>query len=279
MLEPAPPLDVVVRCRNEMPHVVRTLEALRRQRGVAARVHFIDCRSTDGSSEAAQRLGVPIIDQDPDLYVPGAVLNRAMRLTTSELVAFVNADAVPLRDDSLAQLIEPLLSNPDAAAIYGRQLPRRDAHRTTQLDHRYAFGDGKAPRVRHGRFFSMAASAVRRTPWRSLPFDEALGYSEDVDWTRRAGALGWSIGYAPEALFEHSHDYSLAASYRRRLGEGVADATIHRTDRPGLLSDLIRPALGALGRDLRSGQIEIGSLALRSAQAVGYYMGRRGGRR
>lgn len=276
MSEHNPVVDVVVRCRDEMPHVERTLLALERQVGVVPRVHFVDCRSTDGSREVARALGVQIVDQDPDRYVPGAVLNRALRETRGEVVAFVNADAVPLADDALALLLAPF-EDPRVAASYGRQLPRQGARATTRLDHARAFGAGAPPALRRGLFFSMAASAIRRSAWHAMPFDDTLGYSEDVDWTRRAGALGWDVAYVPAARFEHSHDYDLQQSYRRRAGEGAADAAIHRAGSPSILGDLLRPALGALQRDFRAGHFGSRSVAIRTAEAVGYFMGRRRG--
>lgn len=285
-LAPADFIDVVVRCRNEMPHAARTLAALARQRGPRARVLFVDCGSTDGSREAAVDAGVTILDVDPAAYVPGRVLNLAMRHTRSAIVAFVNADAVPCHDDALARLLAPLLgAGPPGpllgaggegriAASYGRQLPRVDACATTRLDHQHAFGD-EPPRLREGRFFSMAASAIRRDVWERLPFDEALRFSEDVDWTRRIGALGFELRYAPDARFEHSHDYDAGGQRRRRRGEGRADAAIARLGAPSLVRDLLRPLGGALLRDARGGALSPRGVALRVAQAVGYFEGRR----
>jgi rhamnosyltransferase len=268
-------VDVVVRCRNEMPYTTHTLAGLRRQRGVAARVLFLDCRSTDGSREAADDAGARILDIDPSSYIPGAVLNLGMRETRSPIVAFVNADAIPLEDGALARLVAPLTQDPALAATYGRQRPRPSASPATRLEQDRAFPPDAAPHLRRGRFFSMAASAIRRDVWQMLPFDETLRYSEDVDWTFRLGALGLTTAYVPEAVFEHSHDYTLAAQVKRRAGEGAADAAIYRLGRPSLLADFARPLAGALGRDLLGGVASPYAIATRAAQALGYLQGRR----
>jgi GT2 family glycosyltransferase len=267
-------LDVVVRCRDEMPFTARTLAALARQRGVACRVCFLDNGSKDGSREAAVVAGAQVVDVEPGGYVPGAVLNRAMRLTRSPVVAFVNADCVPLDDDAVARLVAPL-EDERVAATYARQVARPDASRAVRLEYERAFPAGAPIAVRRGAFFSMAASAIRRDAWERLPFDEALRYSEDVDWTHRAGAIGLSVVYTPEARFEHSHDYDLGAQRKRRRGEGTADAAIFRLGAPSIVRDLARPLVGALVRDARAGLFDAEVAATRVAQAVGYYEGRR----
>jgi GT2 family glycosyltransferase len=271
-------VDVVVRCRNEMPFTERTLIGLERQRGARARVLFLDCGSTDGSREAAAAHGARVVDIEPRSYIPGAVLNLGMRETRSSLVAFVNADAFPMHEEALARLVAPLRRSPAEgapSAVYGRQRARPDASRLVRVEQDRAFPEVGSPALRRGRFFSMAASAIRRDAWDALPFDETLRYSEDVDWTRRIEAIGFSTAYAPDAVFEHSHDYSLAASIRRRAGEGEADAAIYRLGAPSVVHDLARPFAGALLRDLRAGLLSPKACAARAVQAYGYYQGRR----
>lgn len=270
-----PVIDVVVRCKDEMPFTARTLAMLQRQRGVYPRILFLDCGSKDGSREAASRLGVRILDIDPRAYIPGVVLNLGMRETSSPYVAFVNADAVPRDEHLLARLVHALREAPLLAASYARQVPRPDASPEVRVEYERAFPPTGRPALRRGRFFSMAASAVRRASWDLLPFDESLRYSEDVDWTQRADALGYATCYVPEAEVEHSHDYDLDGQLRRRAGEGEADAAIYRLGPPSLFADLARPLAGALVRDLRAGVASPRVVKLRAAQALGYFSGRR----
>jgi hypothetical protein len=82
------------------------------------------------------------------------------------------------------------------------------------------------------------------------------------------------VGYAADALFEHSHDYPLAAQVKRRAGEGEADAAIYRLGPPSFIADLARPLAGALVRDVRGGVASPYTVATRGAQALGYYLGR-----
>lgn len=266
-------IDVIVRCRNEMPHAERALDALARQRDVRGRVLFYDCKSTDGSREAAARAGVEIVDVDPAKYVPGAVLNAGMRATRAPLVAFINADVVALDPDAVVRLAEPV-GERHVAASFGRQVARADADACARADTERAFGASGAGRVRSGSFFSMAASIVRRDWWDRSPFDEQIRYSEDVEWTRRMSLLGGAIVYVPDARFEHSHNYDLRAHFRRRRGEGAADSQIFGLGRVRIGREGLVPLAGALLRDAREGRLSFDLAAKRAMQAAGYVWGR-----
>ena len=163
-----------------------------------------------------------------------------------------------------AALADPAASAPALA----------DADPIARADTERAFGPSAAGRVRSGRFFSMAASMVRRSWWERLPFDEQIRYSEDVDWTRRAGALGARVEYVPQACFEHSHNYDLRAQFRRRRGEGAADTQIFGLGATSLLREGLRPLAGAILRDAREGRLAPYDLATRVAQTSGYLVGR-----
>lgn len=265
-------VDVVMRCRNEMPHTIRALDALAAQRGVSPRVFFYDCGSTDGSREEAERRGLDVLAVDPLSYRPGQVLNRGMRQTSSEVVAFINADAVALDPWALSALLAPLLADPQVGATFGRQEARPGASEATRLDSERAFGQRSAAPLARGVFFSMAASAISRRAWRTLPFDEDLRYSEDVDWTTRLRALGFRVAYRPDARFEHSHEYTLRQHFRRRQGEGAAETTIFRLAAPSLWGEMLRPLAGSLLRDFLARQPT--TLPTRLAQASGFFLGR-----
>jgi rhamnosyltransferase len=240
--------DVVVRCFNEMPHASRTFAALKEIEG--ARLVVFDSGSTDGSLQEAERVGAAIVRLEPGQYVPGRVLNEAMRRTEGEVVAFVNADAVPVSPDGVKRLVQACEQG--AAAAFGRQVARRGARSSTRFDYARTFPDDPSGNGwRH--FFSMAASAIRRDVWQALPFDEVLRYSEDVDWTFRVRALGRQVRYVPEAVFEHSHDYDTGALWRRMAGEGKADSSIYRLGEPDVLLGFALPFGAQLLRDASSG--------------------------
>lgn len=213
---------IVMRSRNDIAHVRETLRMLRRQTA-PFRLLAMDNGSTDGTREIVAAAADRLEDVPAGRYVPGRVLNRAMQLTDGEVVVFLNADCTPDDERWLETLCAAL--TPGVAAVFGRQRPRPGCSPLLARDTEDTFGDGRAQASwRH--CFSMAASAIRRAAWAEAPFDETLQYSEDIDWTWRARQRQWLIRYVPAASAMHSHNYTLAQSWRRHHGEGRAEARI-----------------------------------------------------
>ncbi|MHB2018923.1 MAG: glycosyltransferase family 2 protein [Candidatus Xenobia bacterium] len=216
-------IDIVLRCRNDARILERTLAALRRQT-LPCRIVAFDNESTDGSREILDRIADRVVTVPAGRYVPGRVLNAAMRETEGDIVAFVNSDCVAQHDTFLERLLAGL-SDDRVGAVFGRQTPRPDCHPLHARDTEETYGDGvRQKRWRH--CFSMAASAVRRAAWAEAAFSESLRYSEDIDWTWRARQRGWIVRYVSDAVVEHSHNYSWQQFYQRHFGEGEAEAYI-----------------------------------------------------
>jgi rhamnosyltransferase len=227
-----------MRARNDMPLIAQTLASLARQRCPFELVVFDD-GSTDGTRQEAEKYTDRVFPVPGGPYVPGRVLNRGMKVSAGEFVVFLNSDCTPQHDTWLELLLMGF-DGDRVAAVFGRQVPWPDCHPLYARDLETAFGDGSGQaRFRH--CFSMAASAIRRSAWEQLPFDERLQYSEDIDWTWRARQRGYAIRYVREAVVMHSHNYSLRQLYCRQFGEGQAEAVIF--DWPAWERSLLRYAL------------------------------------
>jgi rhamnosyltransferase len=234
---------IVMRARDDMPLIAQTLAGLARQRWPFELLVFDD-GSTDGTRQEAEKYTDRVYPVPGGAYVPGRVLNGGMERTEGEFVVFLNSDCTPQHDSWLEKLLAGF-GDERVAAVFGRQIPRPDCHPLYARDLEVAFGDGsQQARFRH--CFSMAASAIRRSAWERLRFDERLRYSEDIDWTWRARQRGYAIRYAPEAVAMHSHNYSLRQLYWRQFGEGRAEAAIF--DWPPRARSLLRYSLLPYGR-------------------------------
>lgn len=223
-------IDVVLRCRNDVVLLPATLAGLRRQ-STPLRIVAFDNASDDGSREILAHEADILIDVPAGAYVPGRVLNQAMRETRSDLVAFLNSDCEPLDENWLAPLVA-LMRDPEVAAGFGCQMPRPDCLPWFARDTESTFGDGK-DQAKWRHCFSMASSIVRRSAWEAAPFDEDIKYSEDIEWTWRARQAGHRIAYAADSRVYHSHNYTWAQYYKRQYGEGRAEARIFEWDAVG----------------------------------------------
>lgn len=251
---------VIMRCFNDEVLVGQTLDGIFSQTGQSIDVVAVDSGSADRSVEIIKQYDVRLIEIPPGTYIPGKVLNLGMEQGEQPLCAFVNSDCTPQHDRWLSELLIPLHADSRVAAVYGRQIPRPDAQPLVQKDYERAFGDGEIAAA-WPHFFSMASSAIRRSVWRSTPFDPAIQYSEDVYWTWERRNEGWRIAYAKDSIAMHSHNYSLPEMRRRFEGEGRADSNIYPSHMlpDSWMSGVFRPWGVEVIRDLlwcvRSGNV------------------------
>lgn len=244
-------ISIIVRSKNEMPFIKDTLAMIKRQSRQDFELICVDSGSTDGSWEALKELKDATVYQiKPYEYIPGKVLNKAIKKAKGEYIVFNNADSIPLDENWLDKLVKPLEEDEELVAVFANQIPRPDALLMVKKDYERAFGDGKiSAKWRH--FFSLASSAVRTEIIRKFPFNDKIQYSEDIEWSWRMKQMGYKIRYIPEAKVEHSHDYDLTGIKKRYLGEGRAEAVIYRElyeQNPELLS-FFRPVVLAAGAE------------------------------
>jgi rhamnosyltransferase len=206
-----------------MPLIAQTLEMLRKQDSPHEILAF-DNDSTDGTLEKIKTHLDRIINIPQGTYIPGRVLNKAMVESHGEYVVFLNSDCTPQNSFWLANLLKGF-HNGKVAAVFGRQIPRPDCMPLFAKDTEDTYGDGRRQKLwRH--CFSMASSAIRRSVWEKMKFNENISYSEDIEWTWRARQMGYSIQYVADSATMHSHNFSLMEFYARNYGEGGAEAKI-----------------------------------------------------
>ncbi len=219
------PIPIVVRSHNDLALLIQTLEMIKKQT-IPFELHIFDNDSNDGTADILPDYTCHIHRVPAGTYVPGRVLNEAMKATNQEapFIVFLNSDCTPLNENWLKELVEGFKDN-KVGAVFGRQLPRDDCHPLFAKDTHDTFGDGSRQKYwKH--CFSMASSAIRRSCWNEEPFSETLTYSEDIDWTWKARQRGWLITYRQYSQVYHSHNYTYAQFRKRQKGEGKADAQI-----------------------------------------------------
>ncbi|MDK2972916.1 MAG: hypothetical protein PWP23_2671 [Candidatus Sumerlaeota bacterium] len=239
--------NIVMRSYNDAWVIGATLDAIARQKAPFELIVF-DNESTDGSPDIIRKHTDRIVNVPSGTYVPGKVLNAAMRETDGEFVVFVNSDCTPQNDEWLGNLLAGF-NAPNVAAVFGRQIPRPECQALFAKDTEDTFGDGARQKYwKH--CFSMASSAIRRSAWEERPFNEAIQYSEDVEWTWQARQRGHEIRYVPDSIVMHSHNYTLKQWHKRQYGEGKAEAVMF--DWPAWETTWLRYSLLPLGRQVLS---------------------------
>ena len=209
-----------MRSHNDIAYIRKTVESLLLQE-VDDIVEIISCddHSTDGTAEYLESVdGIRRIVPPEGKYVPGKTLNYMVSQAKGQYIVFNNGDAIVQHKEYLRNLIAPL-KDKNTDCTFGNQIARNDALAVVRKDYERAFGDGSIAR-NWDRFFSLVSSAFRREDLLEKPFNENIQYSEDSEWVNRYNA---NIVYVPDAVVEHSHNYTLAQVWKRFYNEGVAD--------------------------------------------------------
>jgi rhamnosyltransferase len=221
MNETNPPVSIIMRSYNEAWALRDTLPALRAQDYANWELIVIDSGSTDGSVELVRQANpVHFIQVQPRDYNPSRVMNQGMELSRTPFGIFLNADATPQGSNWLRPLVNAL-TDPQTAAVFGRQIPRPNCEAVFAFDYERCFGPNRES-AGWEHFFSMASSGLRKDVWRRRGFLEKMQYSEDDEYTRWCRAEGYRVVYCPESVAMHSHNYTPQQAYRRSFGEAKA---------------------------------------------------------
>jgi rhamnosyltransferase len=215
-----PHVAIIMRSKNEMPHIRAALEALQTQTNQDFELFAIDSGSTDSSLSVLRKYCIAdhLTEISPEDYAPGKVLNEAIARIDHPIIVLLNADSIPQSNDWLEQLIRPI-HNGIADATFSKQVARPDAHFIVAYDYQRAYD----PKNIKADFFSAVSCAFKRELWERHKFHND-DYAEDIIWANACTIFGASLQLIPESLIEHSHNYTLTKLFNKKFRHGYAFA-------------------------------------------------------
>jgi len=224
-----PFVSIIMRSFNEAWALRQTLPVLAAQEYRNWELIVIDSGSTDGSVELLEKANPRhLVRIRPQDYNPSRVMNYGMSLARSEFGIFLNADATPADSHWLRPLVAAL-QDPQAAAVFGKQIPRPNCRAVYAHDYQRCFGEARES-AEWDHFFSMVSSGLPKEIWSKRGFLEKMQYSEDDEYTRWCRAQGYKVVYCPESVVVHSHNYTPGQAYKRSFGEARALAAVWEYD-------------------------------------------------
>jgi rhamnosyltransferase len=250
-------------------------------------VLVIDSSSTDGTADAARRLGAEVAVIAPGDFDHGATREWGRRRLGTDVVVMVTQDAFAVSSRDVARLAAPVADG-TAAAAYGRQLARPGSGLLERFPREFSYGS--EPEYR-------SAADIRRlgvraflcsnafAAWDNHALDDVGGFPttpthEDAIAAARLLRAGYGLAYVADACVEHSHRLTPVEEFRRFFDAGHARSRFARDlrARGGHSAEGLRYVRGLLGHpDRRAGDL-LPALAQIAARLMGYRLGTLGDR-
>jgi mycofactocin system glycosyltransferase len=229
---PAGQLTVVVPVKDRPAELDRLLTALRADPDTAVvPVLVVDDGSTDPAAVTAiaGRHRARVL-RHATARGPAAARNAGMRAATTDLVAFLDSDCVPLPGWSSA--LARHTADPRLALVAPRitALPADGGGWVEPYEAAVSaldMGPHPAP-VAPGTAvpYLPSAAVVARRHALGDGFDESMRVAEDVDLVWRLVAAGWRVRYEPSAAVAHEHRSAPGEWLRRRAFYGTGAALL-----------------------------------------------------
>jgi glycosyltransferase involved in cell wall biosynthesis len=193
--------SIVVRTKNEETWIGHCLKSISTQKNVNFEIILVDNESTDETLEIVDNFDVKILKIKD--FLPGRALNMGFNQSQGEFVVCISGHCVPTDDFWLEKLICEF-DDPEVAGVYGRQLPLSYSSDIDKRDLLTVFGLDKKMQTKDP-FFHNANSAIRKSVWDKIPFDELVTNVEDRIWGKKIIESGYKLVYTPDAKVYHWH--------------------------------------------------------------------------
>ncbi|MDQ1661465.1 MAG: mycofactocin glycosyltransferase [Blastococcus sp.] len=229
---PVPEVTVVIPVRDRLEGVGRLLTALRADPATReAPIVVVDDGSLDAAAVAALAATAgAILLRHETARGPAAARNAGLRTVTTDAVAFLDSDCVPVA--GWLEALAPHLADPRLALVAPR-IVAGHADRPGWLS-RYeavagALDMGAQPaavRPLSAVSYVPSAALLCRRAALGEGFDDTMQVAEDVDLVWRLAAAGWRIRYEPAAAVAHEHRTATGNWMRRRAFYGTGAALL-----------------------------------------------------
>lgn len=160
----------------------------------------------------------------------GGTRNYGAHLSDAEIIVFMTQDAVPENKDLIKHLLDPF-HDPQVAATYGRQLPRKNAGVIEKYTRTFNYPEESSikskedlPKLGIKTYFcSNVCSAYRKSVYDDLGgFVTKTIFNEDMIMASTIIQAGYSIAYAADAKVVHSHEYTYIQQFKRNFDLAVS---------------------------------------------------------
>lgn len=203
-----PTVSIIIRTLNEAKFLPECLQKIGEQKySGPVEIVVVDSGSTDDTVRIAANFNAKIVHISKSEFTFGRSLNVGCEASSGEVLVLLSAHCIPCDANWLQALVNPLLEKTSEYS-YGRQIPRNGVSKFSEgmVFRKYYPEQACSPQV--GYFCNNANSAILRSTWQRLRFDEKLTGLEDMELAKRLVNGGGTVSYVASSAVEHIHEES-----------------------------------------------------------------------
>ncbi len=168
----------------------------------------------------------------PEEFDHGGTRDKALRLSSADLVLFLTQDAVPA-DEFLVEHLVKAFEDEKTAVAYGRQLAASDASEIEKFTRIFNYPEESCVKEEKDTerlgiktyFCSDVCAMYDRERYLALGgFITKTIFNEDMIFAHKAITSGYRVAYCADAKVIHSHNYTGWQQLRRNFDMGVSQA-------------------------------------------------------
>ena len=202
-------MSVIVPAFDAERYLGEALESVLEQTHGPADVIVVDDGSTDGTAQVAESFGAPVRCLRRERAGVAAALNAGVQAARGELLAFLDADDLWVRE-KLELQVAALAADPRLDLVLGHMSEFRSPDLSAEESARLAMRSGSVPGASRGTML------IRREAFMRVgQFATGWTLGEFVEWYARAVDAGLQVQMLPEVLMERR---------LHRANSGIRDA-------------------------------------------------------
>ncbi len=217
-------ISIIIPTKNEEKNIKRCLEAILKQKIQANNeIIIIDSGSTDDTVtiikefQIKEKQNIKLFEILSEDFGHGKTRNMGADLANGNYLVFLNADAFPVDENWLSQLIDGFNKENNIAGVFSRHLPKENCHLYMVRDLKKSMPTVSYVRNRQKALeymiFSTVSCMILKKIWNKYPFKDDIIIAEDQHWASQILKNNLKIGYQANSLVYHSHNYSFKEMY------------------------------------------------------------------
>ncbi|QMW04577.1 glycosyltransferase [Spirosoma foliorum] len=213
--------SIIIRAFNEEKHIGKLLDGIIHQESQhEVEIILVDSGSTDNTIQIAEQKGAQVVKIRPEEFSFGRALNFGCQRSTGDILLFASAHIYPVYTNWIEQMLIPF-EDTKVGLTYGRQI----GNQLSKFSERQLFAKWFPTVSNYNQsipFCNNANTAIRRSLWEQINYDESLTGLEDLHWAAIIQQQGHRIAYEADAVIVHVHEETPRKIFNRYYREAIA---------------------------------------------------------